>query len=59
MIHGRDRGVLDCRLLIATAIYDQVKNLWRCVSWWFRLAAWAVIVVSAPISAWNLVTQIA
>lgn len=40
-------GLSTAVLVGAAAIYAQVKNLWRFAPMWFRILAWAAIIVAA------------
>ena len=50
-------GLSTAGFAIAAAIYAQVKDLWRYAPTWFRVAAWAVIIVGLVITVWNWIGQ--
>jgi len=43
--------------VIGGLIYVQVKNLWRFMPIWLRIAAWLVIGIGIAITLWNLAEQ--
>ena len=51
-------GLATAVLVIAGLIYTQVKNLWRFMPAWLRMAAWAVIAVGVALTLRNWVSQV-
>lgn len=50
-------GLSTAVFVIAGLIYIQIKNLWRFVPTWLRIAAWLVIGIGIAITLWNLIQQ--
>jgi membrane associated rhomboid family serine protease len=48
-------GLAVAAFVIGGLIYAQVKNLWRFMPMWLRVAAWIVIGVGVAITLWNLI----
>jgi len=51
-------GLATAVLVIASAIYAQVKNLWQYAPTWFRVAFWVVAAYAIGTTLWNWITQI-
>ena len=52
-------GLSTAFFVIAGLIYMQVKNLWRFMPTWLRIAAWVVIALGVALTLWGWVSQAA
>jgi hypothetical protein len=50
-------GLAVAGFVIGGLIYVQVKNPWRFMPIWLRIAAWLVIGIGIAITLWNLAEQ--
>ncbi len=50
-------GLSTAAFVVAGLVYTQVKNLWRFMPTWLRMAFWVIIAIGVAITVWNLITQ--
>lgn len=49
-------GISTAGFAIATAVYAQIKNLWRFAPVWVRVLAWVLIIYAVVTTVWNWIT---